>query len=443
MDVRPRTFARLAAAVVLACHLIAGLQFVLADRQLQARALPGSSGDPVEPQAALQVMETAFVADRWRAQYLGLLVLSVALAAAAAAARTPLLRVTVFSSQLVVLLVATYANSILVFSELTLTLALIVEAHVLFGLWPASFFSGCAAGILVLTPRADSAWGFAMHPWSADPSISAALYAAVMVFVTHFFHNAVTALEEERRHAQRLNQSVLQLTSANVGFQDYATSAERRSSQQERNRITREVHDAIGYTLTNVVMMMEAAQDLIGVDSARLRRTLISARMHAQEALAEIRKTLRSLRQVIEPESDPIDVLAKLFRTFEAATGVELEVEYRNLSSAPRMMIDAVVYRTVQEGLTNAFRHGRATRVTVLFWYDGRRLSLSIRDNGVGAADLSEGIGLRGMRERVEPLGGEVHAGGMKGGGFELRVSIPTQVMAANPGANSGEDTTG
>ena len=89
--------------------------------------------------------------------------------------------------------------------------------------------------------------------------------------------------------------------------------------------------------------------------------------------------------------------------------------------------IDLLLYRLVQEGLTNAFRHGRASEVSVNLWITTDELTVAIKDNGRGAAVIEEGVGLSGIRQRVGGLGGSLS---YKAGtdGFSLSVRVPVVV---------------
>ena len=425
---------------VIGGHLVAVIQYrVTADAFVREAAFlppPDITEQPIPPrlQVAAQLMR------RWTVQFTALVAVSLAIALAAVTARTQGVRALLFACQGATFLISTYADGLWMFAQLTLLVTLIVLAHLLFAPRPATALAALAVVAYAALPRAANVWGNVLMVQTPDRIIGAISYAVGAVVTAHLLHATTHALDAEQRLSQRLNQSVLQLTSANVGFQDYATTAEERSSQEERNRITREVHDSIGYSLTNIVVMMEAAQGLIQVDPERLRQTLVLARTQAQDALAEVRRTLRALRAASTPRRSARMLLEKLFRTFESATNVSVRVEYRNLFTAPESAIDSVIYRTVQEGLTNAFRHGRATEVMVLFWFDGNGISVSLRDNGVGSQEIKDGIGLRGMRERIEPLGGTVHAGCMDGAGFELRVWVP--VKRGDVGTTQYQDQT-
>ena len=86
--------------------------------------------------------------------------------------------------------------------------------------------------------------------------------------------------------------------------------------------------------------------------------------------------------------------------------------------------IDLAVYRMVQEGLTNAFNHGKATQIKIQFWRDRPGIGINIHDNGFGSKEMKEGIGMSGMKERIEQLGGWIRSGSTADG-FELSAWFP------------------
>ena len=79
----------------------------------------------------------------------------------------------------------------------------------------------------------------------------------------------------------------------------------------------------------------------------------------------------------------------------------------------------------MQESLTNAVRHGKATQVTVYFFDDGNFLQMTVKDNGIGSKHIVQGIGLAGMEERLHAVGGLLETGSSAEGGFELVIKIP------------------
>lgn len=314
------------------------------------------------------------------------------------------------------------------FSVLTVFLAMSLELHLITSCHTATTMALILGATMVLFPRVGSAWYFISLPLSSEKRVAIGLYALFATIVLHFSHKLLEELEREKTSNSYLKRSVVEISSANVGFQDYASRAKEIASREERNRIIREVHDSTGYTLTNITMMMEAAKHLIYSNPAKLLDILNKTKEISQTSLQQIRKTLRILGQEKEQIENPLHVLHRIFTTFEQATNVRVQVEYRNIGMAPQHLINATLFRIVQESLTNAFWHGEATKVSVQFSYtDNEGLSISIADNGKGAETIIEGIGLKSMREQLNEIGGNVSIQTLKGYGFHLNIYIPNQ----------------
>lgn len=200
-----------------------------------------------------------------------------------------------------------------------------------------------------------------------------------------------------------------------------------KAKKNERERISREIHDIIGYTLTNLKMMMEAAIDLSKKYSPRLTELVKQARDQAQEGLKETRLALHVLRVVDTDKIRGIDAVQKLVRVFEKATGVVVNADLGSITWNFDESVELILYRLVQEGMTNAFRHGKATRIEISFKQEISAITLRICDNGIGCTEIKDGIGFSGIKERIGKLGGRFTARKMSAG-FELTVWIPCKV---------------
>ena len=109
--------------------------------------------------------------------------------------------------------------------------------------------------------------------------------------------------------------------------------------------------------------------------------------------------------------------------------------DFSNMPATVSDKVDSALYHLIQEALVNSFRHGEATEVRVGFWYDDARIDLRVEDNGCGAPRIVEGIGLRGMRERIEALGGAIRVESSPLG-FAVMASVPVQVANADQAAD-------
>ena len=231
-------------------------------------------------------------------------------------------------------------------------------------------------------------------------------------------------LEEKTRRLNELGRAVENLTNSNKAFQDYAETIGSLSTEQERNRITRELHDLTGYALTNIIMLMNAGRVFLQEDPGKLKEVLDNTKQQADETLTEVRRILYQLRAIKTPGPTGLHAISHLVRTFSDATNVRVSINYGNFPMSYGEQVDEVIYRIVQEGLTNALKHGKAREVTIILWETEKDIIVSVGDNGAGAGEVHEGIGLKGIKERLCSLGGSLEVVGTNYG-FELVSRIP------------------
>ena len=143
----------------------------------------------------------------------------------------------------------------------------------------------------------------------------------------------------------------------------------------------------------------------------------------AQKGMADTRAALRELRGVEEQPRSLVSSVDRLASAFKD-THISVRAHYANMPWSFNEEIDATIYRIVQEGITNAIRHGNASRIDLHLSLDGERIGVAVRDNGSGSGEIQEGIGMAGIRERVGRLGGGL-AAGRSAGGFLLSAWIP------------------
>lgn len=235
--------------------------------------------------------------------------------------------------------------------------------------------------------------------------------------------------------------SVDTLAELNKNLQGYARTADEDSAERERARISREIHDISGYIFTNLIALMDAAGSLPPDDRETLLDLVGTARKQAQEGLQETRAALRKLRDEKPRMADNARAMHKIVSIFRTVAGIDVDLELGNLPRLLPTELNLTLYRAIQEGLTNAVRHGKATAVRIRFWVDDDLVRLSIADNGRGADELTKGIGLSGMEERVGSLGGSVRTGRSPEGGFLLSVDVPLGTGPASTPARKAEAT--
>lgn len=254
---------------------------------------------------------------------------------------------------------------------------------------------------------------------------------------------------------------------ASARIRAFAESEERHLARErmrgERMGIARDLHDTIGHQLAVASLHTGVAAEAIGRNEADAREALMRVRDATTGALQELRRTVKLLRSdaaeydgqraavakavaSASPEAAP--GLAALDQVLESARSAGLQARLTGVPAGDRASAaqEAAVFRIVQEAITNVIRHADASRVAVGVTEEDGKLVVRIADDGTGASQVSEGAGIRGMRERVELLGGCFTAGSDSGEGRTAWESETTENRAPGAAAQagtSGESTAG
>jgi len=196
------------------------------------------------------------------------------------------------------------------------------------------------------------------------------------------------------------------------------------AAADERVRIARELHDTAGHAITNIAAHAGAARVLRSRDPERADAAIATLETLARQAMDEIDDIVSALRDGSEAQLQPQNGLAGIDELVERA-GQAIEVERSGEPRPLPVTVEHAAYRIVQEGLTNAVRHGAGgTRLTVRYADRALGLELANRADRARADRRNGGRGLLGMRERATLLGGTLDAG-ERDGWFVLRATLP------------------
>jgi signal transduction histidine kinase len=212
--------------------------------------------------------------------------------------------------------------------------------------------------------------------------------------------------------------------------------AETRSAvAEERMRIAREVHDAVGHSLVAITLQARAGLRRLSRSPERAGQALGEIETLASRALAETRTAVATIRGGTEGTAlRPQPTLADLVDLVESMRGPELDVHLVVDPAAHQLAahLQSAAYRIVQESLSNAAKHARPARAEVRVTHAGDVLDVEVADDSANAAPAAgEGSGLRGMRERAEELGGSLEAGPAPDRGWRVRAHFPVQRVTA------------
>jgi two-component system sensor kinase len=206
--------------------------------------------------------------------------------------------------------------------------------------------------------------------------------------------------------------------------------------EEEKTRIARELHDELGQLLTALKMDLSWMRERLEGSEALGAKAAEMSRMLDQTVTAT-RRISADLRPLMLDDLGLADAAQWLVDDFAKRTGIEARIEIperETLETLPKALSTAL-YRAVQESLTNIARHSGAKRAWVVFAAEDGALQVEIEDDGRGIApaDLAKArsLGLKGMRERIAYLGGDLDIGRAPRGGTRLRVKVPRRAQEA------------
>ncbi len=271
-------------------------------------------------------------------------------------------------------------------------------------------------GHLAFRLHAKTGWSdLAVVPWIA---VAAAIGQAVRGKRAH-----QAMLEERARRAE-----------------DAREHEARRRIQEERLRIARELHDAVGHHVALISVQAGAMGYLLDTNLDKARESLAHIQRASESALEELRLTVGLLRQPGEAEpTEPAGGLGRLDELIDSftATGLRVTCDVTGQARPLPEAVDLTAYRVIQESLTNTAKHAAGASAVVRLAFGPGVLALAVEDDGPLVAEGAEGHGIIGMRERAVAVGGWLTAGPRGGGGFRVLAELPAPASAAPASAGA------
>ncbi len=191
----------------------------------------------------------------------------------------------------------------------------------------------------------------------------------------------------------------------------------------ELERIERGLHDGAQARLVALGMSMGAAEHLVDSNPEAAKRLLAEARANSAGALAELRALVRGINPPVLVERGLVDAV----RALALDAVVEVDVVSR-VPARPERPVEAALYFSVAELLTNAVKHAHAERVGVELSYAARTLTATVSDDGTGGAAATPGSGLDGVRRRMAAFGGRLEIDSPVGGPTRITVAVPCEL---------------
>jgi PAS domain S-box-containing protein len=215
------------------------------------------------------------------------------------------------------------------------------------------------------------------------------------------------------------------LSMANKQLRVYAAEVIR-AHEDERKKVAYELHDQIGQSLTSIKLMISHAENSCSGESSAI---LADAQHEVSELIRQIREMSLNLRPSMLDDLGLLPALIWHIERFSSQTRVKVAFEHRGLNRSFNPDVNIVVYRIVQESLTNIVRHAKVNEASVRIWADKKDIHLVIEDHGSGfnadSLPLGSSNGLNGMRERALLLGGSFMIESSPASGTRLTAQIP------------------
>ncbi len=244
------------------------------------------------------------------------------------------------------------------------------------------------------------------------------------VIVTALFlvRSASKQKEEIELLYDALRRNHYELDEARMRILEYAKKVEDVAQVEERNRISKDIHDDLGHKLIRTKMMMEAIIRILPTQAEKGMEMLSQARDHIADSMENLRVTVRKLK----PEDTILKrySLKQLIEDFGRDSGIQVEYIASGVPYPLYPSEEVALYRNAQEAMTNAVRHGQATEVLIHIQYYLDQVEMGISNNGhIPAKKLVKGLGFKGMEERMEMLGGSIEV--ITEGHFTVKTVLP------------------
>ena len=233
-------------------------------------------------------------------------------------------------------------------------------------------------------------------------NISATLFHfLIMAFVL----SMISFSNYYQREKKKQELLYIELLNTHKKLKDFSNKVEELSRIEERNHIARELHDTLGHQMTALIMMLEICSEEAGKGTKEKTKILEEAKTAAREGLTKIREVVETLQPIRQQKN--LLSIEEMIEIFKKRTGIAISFD-TDVKKELTSEAAEILYKIIQEALTNTIRHGKATKIIIQIAEEGDYIAFSIEDNGIGATDIELGFGLKGMQEAVEMVVGEI-----------------------------------
>ncbi|MBX9097782.1 sensor histidine kinase [Streptococcus gordonii] len=241
----------------------------------------------------------------------------------------------------------------------------------------------------------------------------------IVVFMISLLFYILSAITERHRIEEELRMA----SQANRELNSYLALSEKIAEDRERKRIAREIHDTLGHALTGISAGIDAVKVLVDIDTNRAKEQLNNVSVVVRDGIRDVRGSLNKMRPGALENNTLKEALIKIIREYEAISNLEIHLCYEWDNIDLDIAKEDIVFRVIQESITNSVRHGHAKTIWIELLEEDEAYVMTIQDDGVGFDELRYGYGLKQMQERLMIIGGSVRFENRDG--FYTYIEIP------------------
>ena len=241
----------------------------------------------------------------------------------------------------------------------------------------------------------------------------------IVVFMISLLFYILLAITERHRIEEELRMA----SQANRELNSYLALSEKIAEDRERKRIAREIHDTLGHALTGISAGIDAVKVLVDIDTNRAKEQLNNVSVVVRDGIRDVRGSLNKMRPGALENNTLKEALIKIIREYEAISNLEIHLCYEWDNIDLDIAKEDIVFRVIQESITNSVRHGHAKTIWIELLEEDEAYVMTIQDDGVGFDELRYGYGLKQMQERLMIIGGSVRFENRDG--FYTHIEIP------------------
>lgn len=232
-------------------------------------------------------------------------------------------------------------------------------------------------------------------------------------------------IANEVQENERMTQELIMVHQVNHELENYAAVSEKIAEDKERKRLAREIHDTLGHALTGIAAGVDACNAMIDINPEATKKQLMVISKVVRQGIVDVRNSLNKLRPGALEQHGFKGAIENMIEEFTSVSDLTISLDYRLDKVDFENTKEDILFRVIQESVTNAVRHGDATHIDISLYIEDNSLYLKIQDNGQGCEEIHYGFGLKQMKERLGMINGKVAYDGHHG--FLTIVTIPLQ----------------